>query len=366
MPALFIDKEILKKNIEITKELAGESQIIAIVKKNGYGLGLCPYAHLLTTCGIETLAVTDLNDAVTLRDSGIHCDILMLTPLYNKEDIITALHHYLIFCIPSYECGDLAEQAAMELNLYARAHICVDTGLGRYGFLDTCKNDIIYTIHRMKHICVTGIYSHFYASSCKNPRLTKNQFQRFTSLCDALENENEFVGCRHIAATCAMLRFPETRLDAVRIGSAFLGRLPFPDRWGYEPIGQLEASIENIRTLPAGRTVGYGNAFITTKKSTIAVVSAGYAHGLGIRRNNDCPGIFHLPGYIFRLIKNALRPQKIYASYAQETYPVLGRIGMNSLMIDITGANLSIGDTVYLPVNPLYVDSSIPRIYKRS
>lgn len=363
MPTLFIDKNILKKNIEITKELAADSQIIGIVKKNGYGLGLCPYAHLLTECGIEILAVTNLEDAAALRSSGIQCDILMLSPLYNKEDIITALNLYLILCIPSYECGDIAEQAADELNIYARAHICVDTGLGRYGFLDTHKRDIIYTIHRMKHICVTGIYSHFYASACKKPSHTKKQFERFTSLCDELEAENEFVGYRHIAATCALLRYPETKLDAVRIGSAFLGRLPFPDQWGYIPVGQLEAAIEDIRTLPAGRNVGYGHTFITTKQSTIAVVCAGYAHGLGIRRGNDCPGILHLPGYIYHLLKNTFFPKKLYAYHDKKAYPVLGRIGMNSLMIDITGSNLSIGDTVLFPVNPIFVDSGITRRY---
>lgn len=363
MPTLFIDKDVLKNNIAITKNLSGEAQVIGVVKGNGYGLGLCAFARILVESGIETLAVTELADAVKLRDSGIHCDILMLSPLYQKEEIITALRQYLILSITSYECGEIAEQTAAELNIYARCQICVDTGLGRYGFTDNQKRDIIYTINQMKHLCVTGIYSHFYAASCKKSVHTVRQFERFTSLCDEIEQANVFIGFRHIAASCALLRYPETRLDAVRIGSAFLGRLPFPNHLGYKPVGQLRASIEDIRVLSPGTGLGYGHTYITTKRTTIAVVSAGYAHGLGTRRYNSCPGLSHLPGYIFRMLKNILFPEKLYAYDGENPLPVLGKIGMNSTIIDITGTNLAIGDTVSIPVNPIYVDSSLPRQY---
>ncbi|MCM1498377.1 MAG: alanine racemase [Clostridium sp.] len=363
MPALFIDEDILKNNIEITKKLSGEAHVIGVVKGNGYGLGLCEFARILVDTGIETLAVTEVKDAVALRNSGIRCDILMLSPLYQKEDIITALKQYLILSITSCECGEMAEQTAAELNIYARCQIYVDTGLGRYGFTDNQKRDIIYTINQMKHLCVTGIYSHFYAASCKKPVHTVRQFERFTSLCDEIEQANVFIGFRHIAASCALLRYPETRLDAVRIGSAFLGRLPFPHHLGYQPVGQLQASIEDIRVLAPGTGLGYGHSYMTSRQTKIAVISAGYAHGLGIRRYNNCPGLPHLAGYILRTLKNILFPEKLYAYSGETQLPILGKIGMNSTIIDITGTNLAIGDTVLIPVNPIYVDSSLPRQY---
>lgn len=363
MCTLFIDTNILKNNIEITKKLAGDSTVIGVVKGNGYGLGLCAFARMLTSCGIETLATNNLADAVALRKSGIHCDILLLSPLYNKEDIKTALNHYLILCISSYECGRMAEQAATEENLYARAHICIDTGLGRHGFPHTHTKDILYTIHSMEHICVTGIFSHFYASGGRNAHHTSEQLRYFTTLCDALEQENIVIGFRHIAASCALLKHPETCLDAVRIGSAFLGRLPFPDQWGYKPVGALEAPIEDIRTVPTGAGIGYGHAFIATRRTTVGIVPAGYADGLSVNRSSQCPGITHFPGFLYRFLKNNLIPRNLYATHAKEQFPVLGKIGMNSVAIDITGSDLKIGDTVSLPVNPIYVDSSIPRRY---
>lgn len=364
MPTLYIDKNILINNIEITKKLAMDSDVIGVVKGNGYGLGLIPYAHLLTECGIEILAVTELADAIALRNSGIHCDILMLSPLYSKTDIYVALQHHLILCITSYACGELAEQIAKQLNMFARAHICVDTGLGRYGFPDTQIKEIKYTIQHMKHIDVTGIFSHFHSAACKKKAYTIQQYQQFTALCNTLERENIFIEYRHIAASCGLLRFPETRLDAVRIGSAFLGRLPFSDKWGYKPVGILEASIEEVNTLPPGHTIGYGHTYITTKKTTIAVINAGYSHGLGIKRNYNCPHLFHLPKAVLHLIKDTLFPKKLYAYCGENCFPVLGKIGMNSLVIDITDTPLSVGDTVQFPVNPLYVDSEIARVYK--
>lgn len=364
MPALFIDQNILKNNIEITKELAKDSQIIGVVKENGYGLGLCEYARLLVENGIDILAVTDIDEAVALRKSGIHCDILMLTPLYQRAELECALANYIILCIASCEGGELAESIARELNTYARAHICIDTGFGRYGFPDNRLQDIIYTIHHMQHICVTGIYSHFYASACRKSQYTLEQFNRFTNLCDKLEEVSIFTGFRHIAATCALLKYPETRLDAVRIGSAFLGRLPFPDQWGYKPAGMLEAAISDIHTLPAGHNIGYGHTYITRKKTTVAIVPAGYSHGLDVRRANPCPGIAHLPRHILHLLKNALFPEKLYGFHDRQAFPVLGRVGMNSVAVDITGANLSVGDVIRFPVNPIFVDSNIPRRYK--
>lgn len=363
MPTLYIDKEILQENVEITKQLAGNAKVIGIVKENGYGLGLVPFSHFLVENGIETLAVSSIKEAVELRDSGIWCDILLLCPLYKKADIIEALQHDLILNIASHTCGMLAEQVAEELSLWSKAHLCIDTGFGRYGFPCTDVEEILNTMNQMRHIEITGIYSHFYAPACRRRRPTVEQFNRFLSLCRTLNQYSIFIGTRHIAASCALLKFPETKLDAVRVGSAFLGRLPFGNQWGYQPVGQLEAVISDIHTLSAGEGIGYGHTYIAKKETTVAIVSAGYSHGLGVSRENDNPDIKHIPRSIYRFLKKLLFPKHLCAYYNGEQFPVLGRIGMNSCIIDITGANIKIGDTVRFPINPIYVDSSIERRY---
>ncbi|MGN0151585.1 MAG: alanine racemase [Wujia sp.] len=366
MVTLFLDKNILSKNIEISKKLAGSSKIIAVVKGNAYGLDLVNYSRMLVEQGITTLAVTDLEDALALRASGITCDILNLSPVYDPDDIRRSFEQHIIITVTSQACGEAAEKIASAINIpdfHPECHIAIDTGLGRHGFLCSQADLVITTIRNMKHIKVTGIFSHFCSSAYKKDPNTALQLERFLTLCDTLTRQNIDIGCRHIAATCAFLRYPETRLDAVRLGSALVGRIPFPDKWGYKPVGRLEAPVEDINIVPAGQTVGYGHAFTTKKETRIAVIPVGYTHGLGLQRINDCTQFSQIPRFIYHIIKNTLHPDIIYAHHNDKSYPVLGFVGMTSLVVDITDSDVEIGDIMYFSINPMYVDSKVNRRY---
>lgn len=363
MTTLTIDKQALLHNINVIKNLSDTSEIIAVVKGNAYGLGLCSFAKLLEQAGIHYFSVTDLEDAVKLRECGIKGTIIMLTPIHEISSLYKAIKNNITLSITSNACGLAAENVVAELSTTVHAHLCIDTGFGRYGFLDSDINAITETVEEMKHVKITGIFSHFYGSCCKNAVHVQKQHKRFLNVCDKLLQEHIAIGMRHIASTCSFLRFPDTMLDAVRIGSAFLGRLPFPDKWGFLPIGNLEASIDDIYTLPAGHNVGYGNSYITSKPTTIAVVSAGYYHGLGIERHTESKPAKLTPLNILRAVKHHFFKKELTASLGKHHFHIIGKIGMNSLILDITGYSLSIGDVVTFPINPLYVNSSIPRNY---
>ncbi|MCM1179762.1 MAG: alanine racemase [Clostridium sp.] len=386
MTTLTINKQALIHNINVVKKVSDQSVVIAVLKGNGYGLGLVNFASLLEQQGIHYFAVTDLEDAVTLRENNIHGEILMLTPLYEKEELRTAICNQITLSITSRECGEAAEQAYADLISYnkelhrnggqnnkrdrnpyfipaVRAHLCIDTGFGRYGFLPDEKEEIVKTVQNLKHVEITGIFSHFSSSSCKKAGHVHKQYKIFVALCNSLEEEGIAVGMRHISSSSSLLRFPYTRLDAVRIGSAFLGRFAFPDDWGFVPIGTLDASIDDIYTLPAGHNVGYGNTYITTKTTTIAVVSAGYYHGLGIeKQTSPAPDAF-TPLNILRAVRRHFTRKAITAGLGYHQFPIIGKIGMNSVVLDITGYSLSIGDRVTFAINPLHINSSVPRVY---
>lgn len=190
MTTLNIRIRALEHNIEIIKSLAADAQIIAVLKGNAYGLGLCKFATFLQARGIRHFAVTELADAIELREKGIFGEILLLTPLYRPEDITRAIKHDITLSITSVACGQVLEDTAAYLNHFcAHAHLCIDTGFGRYGFLCSKTSqigDIINTVHAMTHVQVTGIYSHFYAACCKNERFVKKQFKDFNNLCSTL------------------------------------------------------------------------------------------------------------------------------------------------------------------------------------
>lgn len=107
MTTLNIRIRALEHNIEIIKSLAADAQIIAVLKGNAYGLGLCKFATFLQARGIRHFAVTELADAIELREKGIFGEILLLTPLYHPEDITRAIKHDITLSITSVSCGQI-------------------------------------------------------------------------------------------------------------------------------------------------------------------------------------------------------------------------------------------------------------------
>ena len=365
MTTLNIRIRALEHNIEIIKSLAADAQIIAVLKGNAYGLGLCKFATFLQARGIRHFAVTELADAIELREKGIFGEILLLTPLYHPEDITRAIKHDITLSITSVSCGQILEDTAARLNHFcAHAHLCIDTGFGRYGFLCSKTSqigDIINTVHAMTHVQVTGIYSHFYAACCKNERFVKKQFEDFNNLCTTLTDAGIPLGIRHISSSSSLVRFPYMNLDAVRIGSAFLGRLAVSNSCGFENVCDLTASVDDVYELPAGHNIGYGKTCRLTKASTTAVVSAGYFHGLGMTR--EAAPKHPSPLRLLRLCKHACFQKKQTAEFEGQTLPVLGQISMNSCILNVSKAPVSIGDSVTFRINPLFVNSAVPRVY---
>lgn len=364
MTTLILEKNKLINNINVTRKLAGSSKIIAVIKGNAYGHGLLEFASLLVENGIEALAVVELSDALSLRYAGFECEIINLSPIYDEALIKKALENNIVLSITTTKCGKITQAVAEKNGIKGKAHICVDTGLGRHGFPGENADEIAHLINSMSDITVTGIYSHFSTAAYKKDTNTTVQFEMFTGLCQKLNDMGINTGCRHIAATSAFLRYPGTKLDAVRVGSALLGRVPLANSYGYQPTGHLSAPVEDINTVPAGKNIGYGYAYKTKKETKIAIIPIGYSDGLGIQQINDCTSFSQLPRFILKLFKSVKAPRKFYAHINEKKYPVLGFIGLTSLMIDITGSDISVGDMAAFPINPIFVDSGIKREYK--
>jgi len=372
MKSLVIDKNDLRHNIKVIKDLAKldipddngkKYKLIGVVKGNGYGLGLIEYSKFLIDNGISMLAVATVEEAVELRKAEIKEDILMMSSTSIKEDLRTLIENDIILTIGSKECAKEVESISNEINKKIRAHIKIDTGFGRYGFLYNDIKEIVETIKNLSNVSIEGIYSHFSLAYYKNDKWTIEQFNRFINVIEALKLNDINIETYHICNSPAFLNYPKMHLNGARIGSAFLGRVDVQNTFGLKKIGKLKTNITEIKTVPKGYNIGYLNSYKTKKETKIAIVQVGYHDGYNISVREDMFRFIDKVRELYHSMKRFLRKEALNVTIDDKKYNILGKVGMYHIAIDITGSEVRINDIVYLDINPLDVDNNIEREY---
>ena len=350
MKELLVEKDKIKHNLRVIKQIINEKKdsgkkvkIIAVVKGNGYGLGLVQYSKFLVDNGIQMLAVATVEEALELRKGGIKEDILMMSSTAVKSDVKKLLENDIILTIGSKEAGNVVNELAQ--NKKARVHLKIDTGFGRYGFIYSKISEDVEDIKRWKNIKIEGTFSHLSIAFFGNGKESKEQFDRFVKSVEILKTNGIQTGMLHISNSSALLRFDEMHLNAVRIGSALLGRISIPNIYGFKRVGILKSNVAEIKTLPKGYNIGYSNSYKTKKETKVAIVPCGYADGFNTIVDKDMFRKRDKIRYIVRDIKNVFRKQEIFVKINGEKYKV------------------NINDEVLFEVSPMLVDSRIKRKY---
>ena len=344
MNTLIINKNDLRHNIDtIKKQIKTENYtIIGVVKGNGYGLGIKEYSEFLIDNGINMLAVATNFEAVKLREYNKDVDILNLSSTSIKEEVEELVDNNIIITIGSKTSADIANEIA-KTGKTIRAHIKVDTGFGRYGFLYQNKEEIVNTIKNLhSNIKVEGIFSHFSLAYYKNNESTINQYNNFLEVIKSLEDENIKIKMKHICNSPAFINYPEMRLNAARIGSAFLGRVDVPEKLGLKKIGELRSQVTEINTLPKDFNVGYLNTYKTKNETKVAIVPVGHKDGYSITVKEDMLRTVDKLRNLKHQLTGLFKKQTLKITINDKKYDIIGKVGMYHVTVNITGSDVKI------------------------
>ena len=352
MKSYIVEKDAILHNLDVLQKKAGCTPIWAVLKGNGYGLGVKPMAELCWQKDIRRFAVTELSEAQVIRDLYPDAHILMLRPTMDQQELNRILDLDVIATIASTEDAAVLNSLAAQRDVVAEVHVKIDTGMGRYGFLPEEQEKILSVYRYNDHIAVSGIYTHFHSAFGKAKR-TVAQEEMFRDLVKAITEAGIETGARHCCNSAAFLRWPEMKMEGVRIGSALLGRVL--TRSNLRRVGYCEATVDELRWLPAGHSTGYGAAWRAKKATQVAVISVGWYHGFTNEYGRD---IFRFRDCLrdaLGAVKRMIFKKKIYVSINGKKCPVLGHVGMLHTAVDVTKINCKLGDKAILEINPTQI-----------
>lgn len=343
-------REQIRKNARVVRRLAGGALVYGVLKADGYGMSLEPMAQTLAAEGIERFAVTEPEDAVRLAELGLPVrEILLLKPVGRESCAALLRYGAIAFSVGSPEDAVTLAREGLRQGIRPRVHIQIDTGLGRYGFRWDEPSRVQFLYKSFKVLDFAGIYTHFAGTG----RQAKRQYSRFCRILDSLKAEGIDPGLRHCAASSALLRHPEMVLDAVRIGSAFLGRVAGGADAGLSNACRYEATLETVRSLRPGDTVGYGARFRVRRKMRIAAADIGTLHGLGMRTAEGKQCLSAAAAEIAGKVRKLFRGADLRAEIGGVSVPVLGRICTECVLLDVTDVDCGPGDLAVFSVNPM-------------
>jgi len=322
-----IDLDVIRNNFDAVCEKAGVP-VMAVVKADAYGHGAIQVARLLQDkCSF--FGVSSMLEAMELRQAGLNNPILILghTPV---NAFPTAIENGIRPTIFHYEDALALSEAAQRLGKEAPFHFAVDTGMSRLGFQVSEESaDICARITALPGIKAEGCFSHFATADCDDLTRAENQAARFDRFCQMLLDRGVTIPIRHLDNSAGLMNF-HNHYDMVRSGIVTYGMYPSrevsPQLLALQPALQFLSRVTHVKTLPAGREISYGGTYVTEKPTTVATVPVGYADGY--RRS--------LSGKFYVLIHG-------------KKAPILGRVCMDQMMVDVTDIpDVKVNDRVTL------------------
>ena len=305
--------------------LEDKTKLLVLVKANAYGHGAVEFATLMEDAGADYLAVAYPIEGIELRQAGIKSPIIVLTA---GTDSFEQIVNYGLepgipnLCSLKELCSVLEKRGLHGFPV----HIKIDSGMHRLGFMTDELKELEDYLKDCPYVKVKSIYSHLAAAddpSCDD--FTEGQVSLFKNNADRLSESIGYRPMYHILNSAGIERFPQYQFDMVRLGIGIYGVSAIPGN-ELAPVASFKCKVLQVKTLaPSDGTIGYGrHGKIAPEGTTIATIPVGYADG--VDRHLSCgKGRFSINGH---------------------RVPTIGNICMDMSMLDVTGLDVKVGDTV--------------------
>ena len=306
-------------------KLLPSTKLLVLVKANAYGHGAVEFAGMMEEAGADYLAVAYPIEGIELRQAGIKAPIMVLTAgtdsfeqivNYGLEPGIPNMYSLKVLC-------NVLEKRGMS---GFPVHIKLDTGMHRLGFMTDELNELQDFLKTCNTVRVKSVYSHLAAADDpSNDEFTLGQIGLFRKNADILSDSIGYRPMYHILNSAGIERFPQYQFDMVRLGIGIYGVSAIPGN-RLSPVASFKCKVLQVKTLkPGDGTIGYGRrGKISPEGTVIATIPVGYADG--VDRHLSCgKGYFTINGH---------------------RVPTIGNICMDMCMLDVTGLDVKVGDTV--------------------
>jgi len=328
---LEVDLDTLAHNYRVIAQHVRPAQVMPILKANAYGHGLVAVGRKLESVGAPCVGVAYLEEGLRLRQQGVRMPVLVLGGIVGSQ-IPLFLEHDLSLTASSVDKLRAIDEHAAALGRTARVHLKIDTGMERIGVHWYGAEKLLQASLETTHVRVEGIFTHFANADEGDLTHARLQLERFHEVLRFYERRSLPTPPRHAANSGAILQLPESWLDCVRPGVLFYGSSPSTELPLSLPVRQALRWVTNVvffKVVKPGHPVSYGSTWAPSELTRVVTLPVGYGDGYVRAMSGKAQVI--------------LRDRRV---------PVVGRICMDQVMVDIGWGSAYNGDEVVLLGGP--------------
>ena len=315
----------LRHNLDVFRRKAPASDVMAVVKADAYGHGATRTALALFEEGVTNFAVATVPEGIRLRKAGLEGRILILAaplpeylPLYPEHDLDVTV-----------SSPEIAERMTAAGEGPFRAHVKVDTGMGRIGLAPGDLEQVLIDLERSDNVKIDGLWTHLATADDEDPAFSVEQIERFRQAIAPVQDAARRI---HVANSAAALRLPESTdfpRSLMRIGIGLYGYSALAglaEDASLRPVLRMTSRVTQLKWVDPGTSISYGRRWTASRRTRVATVAAGYADGYP------------------RCLTN-----RGEVTIGNERFPVVGTVCMDMFMVDVgTTARVALGDEVVL------------------